>query len=111
MFNYIPSQWFKYGLENRQMKYCQTDGLLFTPRQRKVLIVEFKLKHTADAYWQVEDKYIPVIRRIFPDWEVSVCEVVNWYDPSTPFPVEVNLRKNLLDVRPGEFGVHIWNPR
>lgn len=88
-------------------KFCQTDGLLFTPEEKKVLILEFKLKHTADAYFQIEEKYLPVLRRLFPKWIIATCEVVKWYDQCTAFPTEVKLRKRPEDTLPGEFGVHI----
>jgi hypothetical protein len=84
--------------------------LLFQPKQQKVLIIEVKYKHTVDAYWQLEDKYVPVMRSIFRDWEISTLEIVKWYDPSTSFPVEVKLQKHILNSKPSEFGVHIWNP-
>lgn len=107
---YIPSQWFKFQFFGQRLQFCQTDGLLFTPKQQKVLIVEVKYKHTPDAYWQIEDKYLPVLRWLFPDWEVSTVEIVKWYDPSTQFPTSVVLRKDLLAVKPNEFGVHILTP-
>lgn len=106
---YIPSQWFKYQIPGSGILFCQTDGLLFTPKQRKILIVEVKYKHTPDAYWQIENKYLPVIRWLFRDWEISIVEVVKWYDPSTDFPVQVSLKKNIEQVMPGEFGVHIFS--
>lgn len=109
-YRYVPSQWFQFQRHGRRYEFCQTDGLLFTPKQYKVLIVEFKYKHTPDSYEQLEFKYVPVVQKLFPDWSISVCEVVKWYDCSTPFPVEVSLKDDLELVRPNEFGVHIWNP-
>ena len=106
---YIPSQWFQYQAHGHAPAFCQTDGLLFTPRQQKVLIVEVKYKHTPDAYFQLENKYVPVIQRLFPGWTISTCEVVKWYDPSTQFPVAVRLAKNIEAIQPAEFGVHIIN--
>jgi len=107
---YLPSQWFQFQFFGRQLQFCQTDGLLFTPKQQKVLIVEVKYKHTPDAYWQLENKYLPVMRWLFRDWEISTIEIVKWYDPSTQFPTTVALKKNILDTKPYEFGVHIMNP-
>lgn len=110
-FRYIPGQWFTYGLSNRQVKWCQTDGLLFTPEQKKILIVEFKYKHTIGAYKQLEEKYIPVMSKLFPSWEISTVEIVKWYDPSTSYPVAVSLKKDILQAKPNEFSVHIFNPK
>jgi len=107
---YIPSQWFQFQFFGQKRQFCQTDGLLFTPKQRKVLIVEVKYKHTPGAYWQLEDKYVPVIRWLFRDWEVTTVEIVKWYDPSTQFPTEITLCKDIETVRPNEFAVHIMTP-
>lgn len=107
---YIPSQWFKYQRFGDKIRFCQTDGLLFQPKQFKLLIIEIKYKHTPDAYWQIENKYLPVCRWLFRDWEISTLEIVKWYDPSTQFPAPVSLRKDIEDCAPGEFGVHILTP-
>lgn len=107
LFNYIPEQWFKYQAHGDRLRFCQTDGLLFFPKQFKVSIIEIKYKHTPDAYFQIEDKYVPVVKRLFPGWTVSVIEVVRWYDPSTTFPVPVHLVDNIANATPGQFGVHI----
>ena len=107
---YLPGQWFKFQRYNGRLEYCQTDGLLFTPEQFRLLIVEVKYKHTPDAYWQLEDKYVPVLRRMFPNWEIATVEIVKWFDPSTPFPTAPALKKDILSVKPNEFGVHIMNP-
>lgn len=107
---YIPSQWFQFQFIGRGQEFCQTDGLLFTPKQRKILIVEVKYKHTPNAYFQLEDKYLPVIRWLFRDWEISTVEIVKWYDPSTQFPTEIILKKDILGIGPSEFAVHIMKP-
>lgn len=108
-FRYIPSQWWQYQIASNQLKFCQTDGLLFTPESKKLTILEFKFKHTAEAYYQIEQKYVPVLRRYFKGWTISVCEVVKWYDKDIPFPIPIKLQKDVDNCRPNEFGVHILN--
>lgn len=109
-FNYIPHQWFQYQFVGQGYKFCQTDGLLFSYKERKVLVIEIKYKHTIDAYWQLENKYVPVMKHLFKDWEITTCEIVKWFDPSTPFPVLAILKKDILTIGPSEFGVHILTP-
>ncbi len=107
---YLPSVWFQYQKIGQRLAFCQTDGLLLQYKQRRILIIEVKYKHTPDAYFQLEDKYVPVIRKILPGWDICTLEVVKWYDPSTQFPTKVTLRDDPLAVQPGEFAVHILNP-
>lgn len=93
-------------------RWCQPDGLLFLPYIGQITIVECKLQHTSDAYWQLRWLYLPVIAKAFPatEWNYGVCEVVKWYDPAVHFPERVKLRKDVRSTKPNEFGVHIWKP-
>lgn len=108
--HYIPSQWFQYEDEDKRVKFCQTDGLLFNETDKSVLILEFKYKHTVEAYKQLEFKYVPVVKSFLPNWSIRTCEVVKWFDPSTPFPVPVTLKESVESTKPNEFGVFIFNP-
>jgi hypothetical protein len=105
---YFSSLWFKYWDEGL-VYYCQPDGLLFRPQDRQIVILEAKIKHTPDAYFQLERLYLPVIRLAFPGWEVLTCEVVRWYDPAVEFPAPHSLVREVHLARPGEFSVHILN--
>lgn len=77
--------------------------------EAKVVICEVKLSHVSDAYFQLLDKYVPVIKAAFPHLTVAACEVVKWYDAATSFPCDVSLRPDPSGVSPEEFGVHILN--
>jgi len=110
---YVSSPWFVFtevGVERE--RWCQPDALLFDIPNGRITIVECKLQHTADAWWQLKWLYLPVISRAFPNdkWEYALCEVVKWFDPAVAFPEKVKLRKNVKDTVPGELGVHIWKP-
>jgi hypothetical protein len=110
---YIPSPWFTFwSAAETKARFCQPDGLLFDPLGKTIWIVEAKLKHTSDAWWQLRYLYTPVIAAIFSPqiWEIRVCEVVRWYDPAVTFPERVALVPQILAVQPNEFGVHIWKP-
>lgn len=110
---YVPSPWFIFkevGID--RPRWCQPDGLLILPYTGQVTIVECKLQHTVDAWWQLKWLYMPVIVKAFPHdlWNYGLCEVVKWYDPATTFPEKVKMRPTLESVRPNEFGVHILKP-
>jgi hypothetical protein len=80
--------------------------------QGLVTIIEVKFAHTPDAYFQLIDKYIPIVSRFLAggDWRIAVCEVVRWYDAATAFPCRVCLLDSPLAAKPGAFGVHILRP-
>lgn len=110
---YIASPWFKFGYAGSdKARWCQPDGLLIQARHLLITIVEFKLRHTPDAWWQTQRLYLPVISHIFPPklWSYNICEVVKWYDSATMFPEEHRLAASPLILEPNEFGVHIYRP-
>lgn len=111
--HYIPSPWFRFREvgKNRE-RWCQPDGLIISPLEGKITIVECKLQHTTDAWWQLKWLYLPIVMSAFPPrlWKYSVCEVCKWYDPAIPFPEKVTMTPFIDAVRGDEFGVHIWRP-
>ena len=108
--NYVPSQWVHYG-NGGETHWAQFDGLLFLDDPGRICLLEVKYSHTAEAYWQLENCYLPLARRLFAasGREICVCEIVKWYDCAVSFPCTPILRDSLLDLQPGEFSVHILN--
>lgn len=110
---YVDGPWFRFwSTSNDRVRYCQPDGLLFDLHGRSITIIEVKLKHTTEAWWQLRHLYVPVIAALFPPtvWTLKVCEIVRWYDPATVYPERVALVPNVLAVGDKDFGVHIWRP-
>lgn len=110
---YIPSPWFRFReVGCAKIRWCQPDALIIDLNCGHITIVECKLQHTADAWWQLRWLYLPIIAKAFPGtlWTYGIVEVVKWYDPATAFPEKVKMRADVLDVLPGEFGVHICKP-
>ena len=106
---YVQSPWLKFFPAGGCWRWCQPDGLVIDPRRGRITIVEVKYQHTAAAWWQVKQLYLPVLSLIFPPqlWEYDFCEVVKWYDPATVFPEPVVLAHEVDMVHP-KFKVHIW---
>lgn len=110
---YLASPWFAYRTRwsPNQWNYAQPDGLLFDFKRGMLTIVEMKYSHTPEAYFQLVDKYLPLMRHFLGDeWKFATCEVVWWYDKAIAFPCEIRLRKEIDLTLPGEFGVHICRP-
>lgn len=110
---YVPSPWLTFGeVGVSQQRWCQPDALLFDFEAGQITIIECKLQHTSDAWWQLKWLYHPVIAKAFPGdkWTYGLVEVTKWYDPATAFPEKVKLRACVEDVMPGEFACHILKP-
>ena len=104
---YVRSPWFHFL--SKGWKWCQPDGLFIDILSGKIIIVEIKLRHTSNAWWQTRRLYEPVIQGIFPtsSWTYSILEVVHWYDPDTAFPEHFTFASTPFDVPDSGFGVHI----
>lgn len=110
---YLPNPWLQFWqADSLRDRWCQVDGLIFLPEILQVIIVEVKLHHTAQAWWQLERLYRPVLETIFLPgaWKMSSLELVRFYDPMTPFPERPAMIPDVLMSEPGRFAVHIWNP-
>lgn len=112
--HFVPSPWFRYTLRKlpQRVNYAQPDGVFFDPSAGLATIIEVKYAHTADAYFQLVDKYVPILERFLEggDWRIAVCEIVHWYDAAVAFPTKIRLLDDPLSARPGAFGVHILRP-
>lgn len=59
---YVKSPWIRYQLENSKPRLCQPDGILIDSEAGIVTIVECKLSYTADAWYQINEVYAPVLK-------------------------------------------------
>lgn len=74
------------------------------------MVVEIKLSHCSEAWYQLFDLYIPVVQAIFPGWEMAGVQVCKWFDPSRPVPQAPTMRERIEDAIPNAFNVHIYAP-
>lgn len=107
---YLANPWFCFWAGGRK-RWCQPDGLLLDFIAGTITIVEVKYQHTALAWWQTTQLYLPVLRKLFPErlWRFCFCEVTKWFDPAVQFPVEIVLARE-INQRSLKFMVHIWKP-
>ena len=111
--HYVASPWFTFiSNGGAKRKWCQPDGLLIDIRNGLITIVEVKLRHTSDAWWQTRQLYLPVLQRLFGTlmWKYNILEIVRWYDADTLFPERYKLAAEIGGLPVGKFGVHIWKP-
>lgn len=111
--NYLPSPWFAYRRFSSPgvVNYAQTDALHIEPRTGVITIIEVKKKHCAESYFQLCDKYLPLVRQCFgADWSYKLVEICEWYDPHTPYPCRVKLIPRLEEALSRDVSVHIWRP-
>ena len=111
--HYIKSPWFHF-ISNGRKADCQADALL-THIPGTLVIVEVKLSHTSNAWWQTTQLYQPVVEKLFEGKGINHIrhlEVVKWFDPAVPFPQKFNFADDPTKITgPHDYNVHIWNGR
>ena len=107
---YLPGPWLQFY--DPDQRICQPDGILFDFERGVITLIEIKLRHCTDAYWQLRKLYQPVLRGMFPAslWDIRCIEIVRWYDPCVVWPERHIMRENVCGAVSGVIGVHIYNP-
>lgn len=87
----VHGAWIKYVDGVYGERCCSPDYLVIDVWKGLVTIVECKLSHTKDAWIQINDVYTPVVRKLFPNFEVRGIEVCKNFERSKPYPVTPNI--------------------
>jgi hypothetical protein len=95
-YQVLKAPWIQYEVSEAGPRWCQPDALI--SRKTDVLIVEAKLTHTADAYWQLRQLYEPIVKWIFPKAVVHLVEVTRSFDPAVRMPEEMVLFFDLVEL-------------
>ena len=111
--NFLEHLPFLYLSEGKR-KMAIPDGICFSRHLDCLTIIEIKVRHTEEAWHQLNLLYLPVVKRAFPQHKIKLLEVVRWYEP------EIKLPGNTMQViDPGmhfesedyDYGIYIWSDR
>lgn len=102
--------WFTYQTDRgNEEKFCQLDAFVKLEDQKRIIIVESKLKHTLDAYMQIELLYYPVLKKFFgPGYSYCGVEICRLYDPTTANAFPHRRITDILEATPPDFSVLQW---
>lgn len=88
------------------------DGLLLSGDSRSLCIIEIKLRHSYDAWAQLNRFYLPLLRRIVgTSLVLRTLEICRYYDPGVSLPggTEVILKpEDAFDLSGEKHPVLIW---
>lgn len=92
---------------------CIADGLLLWHpllRAGEIVVVEVKLKHTADAWFSLKYLYQPVVARAFPRQRVRRLEICRSYESGVRLPESHTLHRSVDEFLASRdaFGVVCW---
>jgi len=99
--------------EGKGKKCAIPDGLLFSHDWKECCIIEVKIRHTADAYHQLNDFYVPIVHRAFGSaLRVFGLEICRYYDPLVKLPrppAHLISLKEAFEIRDGFHPVITWS--
>lgn len=108
--NLLCGPWFCYSDRTGRRSYCQPDVLIFSPGSAfdLVSVVEIKLRWTSDAWWQLNQLYLPVLTTALPGKKFSRLVICKSYDPAVRVGEPVNLVDLPEEADPSKFNVMVW---
>jgi hypothetical protein len=96
-------------LQGEKLQSAFPDVLLHLPDA--IVIAECKLRHTYDAWNQLTNLYLPILRKAHPGVALRRLEIVRNYDPSVRLPEPADVTFDLdgwLRDPKESYGVLIW---
>lgn len=98
---------FRFSTVYSAFNVCIPDGLLISGD--RIIILEMKLRHTADAWWQLKKLYKPVVEKAL-NKNTRLLEICKYYEPEVRVP-ESQPVFNSIDqflYSKVDFGCVIW---
>lgn len=97
----IEGPWFLFNNTYNEERFTQPDWLTFDFRTGIIYLVEIKLSRVEQAWWQLNKLYQPVLKAIFPQWDIAMVEIAsNMYHIQVPGDVKYITR--IQDAVPGK---------
>lgn len=81
------------------------DGLLYTPAG--TVIVEIKLRHCMEAWFQLRRLYGPLVEKALPG-KVKLLEICQHYEPEVKFPEQFQVVTSIEQFFAGEANIGVW---
>lgn len=102
--------WWKYTTESSaKVAYCEIDAYVILEKEKKIIAIECKLKHTMDAYEQLELLYVPILKYHYgPRYSYASVEVCRLYDPTTGNAFPHSFIEDIKEADPKNFSVMLW---
>ena len=97
--------WLWYVDACGRRSYCQPDFLIREPS--RVVVVEVKIRWTADAWYQLRRVYLPVLSRAMPSARLVPLVICRSYDPAIRIGEAVSLVDVWPEALPEQFNVMV----
>lgn len=103
---------FSFRNGTRLVEYAIPDAIYL--HDNILTIFEVKLKHTADAWYQLNNLYRPIISRAYPGLEINLCEICRDYDPEVRLASSQQIIENIeafVSRAQSDYGIFLYSGR
>lgn len=108
---YLSGPWVEFW-DKTGLRWCQPDAVVINRELKVGIIAEVKYQHCAEAWFQLNQLYLPVLEKVYPGIAFGLLEIVHWHDPLTKFPERYDFTPDPFSVRSrSRISVHIYNPK
>lgn len=104
----VSNAWIAFDDVSFGERVCSPDHLIIDVVRGIVTVVECKLTHTKDAWKQINDVYMPVIKSMFPGFMVRGIEVCKNFEQGKDYPVDPVIITGWGKVFAGGDNVMVW---
>ena len=88
------------------------DAFLLSADRKSLCVIEIKLRHSTDAWFQLGRFYLPLMRKILGGSHIlKSLEICRYYDPGVKLPARKEVILNMEDVfslKSGSHPVYLW---
>lgn len=104
----------KFSSREHLYEYCIPDAMATSKCGKVVTIIEIKARHTQDAWMQLHNLYLPVVRAIWPDRHINLLEICKEFGPDVQLPGKSSVVDDLfswIESPQKLYGVFPWSGR
>ena len=91
----ITGVWVKYWDTFGNESICEMDGIVLDVYSGLIVVCECKLTHTRDAWFQLNHKYMPLMKFLFPGFRVVGLEIFKHFHSGENYPQNINFCKRI----------------
>lgn len=96
----IPGMWFEF-VDGSGNRFAQPDWLGFDVPHGLIVIAEMKLTRVRQAWWQLNRLYQPLVRKVFPEWDIALVEITTEIK-NVSIPESVSLIQSITHAKPNK---------
>ncbi len=104
----------KFRSKQRLDEHCIPDAIALNDRGDIVTIIEIKSTHNFNAWNQLHNLYLPVVKAIWPEKHINLLEICKEYNPGITLPGRSEIVDDLaswVEKAHTSYGVYPWSGR